>query len=58
MKTNETTETLIEHCEKKAYSAPSIHEIGLITEKTKANAKLNLYQDGQTDYDGNPLYES
>jgi hypothetical protein len=58
MKTNKTRETYIEHYEKKAYSAPSIHEIGLIAEKTKANAALNLYQDGQTDYDGNPLYES
>jgi hypothetical protein len=51
MKTNKTRETYIEHCEKKAYSAPSIHEIGLIAEKTKYNAIDQFTDGGDANYD-------
>ena len=51
MKTNKTREAHIEHCEKKAYSTPSIYEIGLIAEKTKTN-DYDVYTDGgDTNYD-------
>ena len=51
---NKTLETHIEHCEKKAYIAPSLHEIGKIAEKTQAGGQSFTLDNGNT----NEFYKS